>query len=349
MAGSHKIVALLILTVAALVSWFLLGSSITKQSSGLPSTIPVAEVAILLALEGPTYPEVLDSWSAFASLTGYSIFVVCGNDMHVAVASQGHVHPLVVEEDTSWADALTQFIELNMGATAFGVVGEGAVPGPGLTSAQLALDMIAIENSPTAALGRARWLDLADGDRSTWLPATFVGHAWCNRAMLDPVRTRLFGLDKSTVETITFLDVVNRISQPISPWGRPGIQLIDGTEFFPVDILSHTTSVNVPRTSARHPPEGAGKVYRESHHRENHARDVFGGLGLSLLRRRRSGWSDDIIVTIVRSRWPPPYMLEWIAKETSNLVVVTNVNCGYLDMAVNFARSVHEVSAGTKV
>lgn len=63
---------------------------------------------------------------------------------------------------------------------------------------------------------------------------------------------------------------------------------------------------------------------------------------------------------IVRAVWPPPYVLETVSSNlaasgsrmapprgsaaSKGLVVVTNVNCGYLDMATNFLLSVRRTS-----
>ena len=60
---------------------------------------------------------------------------------------------------------------------------------------------------------------------------------------------------------------------------------------------------------------------------------------------------------IVRAPWPPEYVLETVAASadptavpaatSKGLVLGSNVNCGYLDMATNFWRSVQEATSGT--
>lgn len=48
--------------------------------------------------------------------------------------------------------------------------------------------------------------------------------------------------------------------------------------------------------------------------------------------------------TIQRAMWPRRYILDEVADPETGLVMVTNVNCGYLDMAVNFLLSVRRHS-----
>ena len=52
----------------------------------------------------------------------------------------------------------------------------------------------------------------------------------------------------------------------------------------------------------------------------------------------------DGVVEIATAPWPPLYVLETVANE-DGLVIVNNVNCGYLDFATNFLRSVRRVSS----
>lgn len=47
---------------------------------------------------------------------------------------------------------------------------------------------------------------------------------------------------------------------------------------------------------------------------------------------------------IQKAMWPRRYILDAVADPESGLVMVTNVNCGYLDMAVNFLLSVQRHS-----
>ncbi len=53
-------------------------------------------------------------------------------------------------------------------------------------------------------------------------------------------------------------------------------------------------------------------------------------------------------VSIEKAPWPPVYVLEHAVMDTG-LVVVNSVNCGYLDMAVNFLLAAREVVCDAKV
>jgi len=53
-------------------------------------------------------------------------------------------------------------------------------------------------------------------------------------------------------------------------------------------------------------------------------------------------------VTIGTALWPPPYVLETAALD-NGLVIVNNVNCGYLDFATNFLLAARKVVSDVKV
>ena len=54
--------------------------------------------------------------------------------------------------------------------------------------------------------------------------------------------------------------------------------------------------------------------------------------------------SDGSGYAIVKASWPRRYILDGVADAETGLVVVTSVNCGYLDMAANFLVSVRRHS-----
>lgn len=61
----------------------------------------------------------------------------------------------------------------------------------------------------------------------------------------------------------------------------------------------------------------------------------------------RDGENENV-VSIETALWPPPYVLETAALE-NGLVIVNNVNCGYLDFATNFLLAARKVVSDVKV
>ena len=102
----------------------------------------------------------------------------------------------------------------------------------------------------------------------------------------------------------SLLDVISLIIK------LDGIQIVDGTQY-----IGSITSIVKPVT-------------------ENEYRISSADYSLDKI---------DDIVYIVNATWPPPYILDTVADE-NGLVITNNVNCGYLDMAVNFLTSVQKFS-----
>ena len=102
----------------------------------------------------------------------------------------------------------------------------------------------------------------------------------------------------------SLLDVISLIIK------LDGIQIVDGTQY-----IGSITSIVKPVT-------------------ENEYRISSADYSLDKI---------DDIVYIVNATWPPSYILDTVADE-NGLVITNNVNCGYLDMAVNFLTSVQKNS-----
>lgn len=56
-----------------------------------------------------------------------------------------------------------------------------------------------------------------------------------------------------------------------------------------------------------------------------------------------NGHTETATARIAAAPWPPEYVLETVAAKTG-VVLVNNVNCGYLDIAMNLLRSIRNVS-----
>lgn len=145
------------------------------------------------------------------------------------------------------------------------------------------------------------------------------------------------------------------------------VVVVDGTQVLPSfvdDVTGVTESLAVnskksSRSRERVSP-GKGTPPNKHHHQIPNKRinndpllppaDLYiGTLNRALVHKARNlssaegGMESRFVGTIVEAPWPPEYVLETVAND-DGLVVVTNVNCGYLDFATNFLMSVRRVS-----
>lgn len=201
----------------------------------------------------------------------------------------------------------------------FGLLGEGVLPTPDLvqsiTSLQQALSEAA---DPTAVIARSKSAGNA-ANGSQWLPDTFIAQVWCNHAMLAG-----FGDDGEAFQVASLLELLPRDLRPHrTSKGISQPSLVDGTHLMP--SISVWNGDRLPSNVGV--DDGALNIGRLEH----------------ALVRREEG-----VVSIEKAPWPPMYVLEHVVMD-AGLVLVNSVNCGYLDMAVNFLLAAREVVCDAKV
>lgn len=226
-----------------------------------------------------------------------------------------HIELLSVQEQAPWSDILSRVVETHKDSVLFGLAGEGSLPHEALRlSALKGLVglLMARKEDPVAIMSRA---EAGDGAR-TWLPDSFMPSVWANRAFFLPERLSAAGLQHLSVEDTTLLRVISLLVS------QNDTICIDGTTYLP---SSYSTVV----TSAYNASVG-GRV-----------QVTAGTVELYLFAGSEEGGASHY--SIDHAPWPRPYVLETVATSTG-LVIVTNVNCGYLDMATNFIRSVQRTS-----
>lgn len=213
----------------------------------------------------------------------------------------------------------------------FGLLGEGVLPPDGLersiTSVKQALQGTL---APTAVLARSR----SSGDAETpprWLPDTFIAQVWCNRAMMTG-----WGLEDERFHDSTLLELLPKFvrAHRTNVYGAE-LVVADGTSFltstFDLDGDNDTqNSMFLGNVAAA----DGGSLY-------------IGTIDHALVRGQ-NGDENAGVVSIGTALWPPPYVLETAALE-NGLVIVNNVNCGYLDFAVNFLLAARKVVSDIKV
>ena len=329
-----------------------LGSHFNNFHGGGQKLMP----AILLGAVGENSLLAWSSWAediASSQRTPPALWVVCTNA--TAVAASGvrtpYVSPFYVGDEWSWATVLGKFLSARPQTWSVGLLGEGALPHPGLMDSIESMQLALFETlPPTVVLTRAHSKGDVPGEQR-WLSDKFVSQLWCNRAALEIMLTEA-GLNTSSTRDATLLQVLPRL---IRDDAKKGLVLVDGTYvigsvFDAPPAPPAGSSAKYPRSSALRPQDipviGGPEVYIGS---LDFALVYDGGdTGRTNLQEGRQAATIKT-TSIVNAPWPPEYILETVAMNTTaveskGLVLVSNVNCGYLDMATNFWLSVRNTS-----
>jgi len=209
----------------------------------------------------------------------------------------------------------------------FGLLGEGVLPpldfARSITSVGQAL---AGHSAPTAVLTRSKSNDSAINP-SQWLPDTFITQVWCNAAMMTG-----WGLDNEAFQDSTLLEILPRLlhAHHDSQYTADAV-FVDGTSVLPsaFDL------------------EGEGDGDRQKFTVAGNTAAADGGsMYIGTLRYALVRAGETAVIGV--APWPPSYVLETAVLDTG-LIVVNNVNCGYLDFAINFFTSARKVLDNVKV
>lgn len=205
----------------------------------------------------------------------------------------------------------------------FGLLGEGVYPHPDLDQSVTYVEQaLARSLAPTAILTRSRSKDDTEADQE-WLPDTFIAQLWCNSKVLTDLE-----LANEMVAEATLLDMLPRLLHE-----RVGdeVVFVDGTNVLP--SVFNLGEDSLPSTAADNgAAHDGGDLY-------------IGTIDLALVvnTTESSSGGETVQAYIATASWPPVYILEHVALE-HGLIPVNSVNCGYLDFATNFLRSVKRVS-----
>ena len=338
--------------------------------------------AILLALpDGSAKESTLLAWSIWADdvvsshRTPPAVWIICTDTAEAArVVETPHVMPFVVSDEATWADVTKNFLARKPTILGVGLLGEGALPHPDLRGSVESTKLALFEAAPpTAILTRSRASGGLSGD-GTWLSANFVSQLWCNRAAMELVAVAEGGkLESLVVRDVSLLQVLPLFLRDAVD---KGLVLVDGTHvigsIFDVPAPSPGAA---PASGSQHYSGITPPRFQEETHLEvvEEAESEFyiGSLGLALVYNKdfardgnhrgnfqenegeaatdRTAAAEVTTASIAKAPWPPEYVLETVAMNTTSaaskgLVLMSNVNCGYLDMATNFWLSVRHNS-----
>lgn len=336
------------------------------QGGGGQEMVP----AILLALEKDAAGKnALLAWSRWAEgiasshRTPPAIWVICTDSTTVAASVQApHVDPFFVRDKLSWATVFRNFMARRPQVWVVGLLGEGALPHPASWDSILSMQLALFEAlPPTAVLTRSRSIGGLPGEEERWLSDKFVSQLWCNRAALEASILAKAGLTTSRALELTLLQVLRRLTRDAVD---NQLVLVDGTNvigsvFDAPPASSPASGENActyPGTSSdplQCPPSLMETGGAEAYIGRLDFALVYDGAGFApdTLQGGGKGQAVAPIETsrIVKAPWPPAYILETVAMNTTaaeskGLVLVSNVNCGYLGMATNFLLSVRNTS-----
>ena len=316
--------------------------------------------AILLGAAGEHSLLAWSSWAedaASSHRTPPALWVVCADTAAFAafVVQTPYVSPFYVSDESSWATVLQDFLSRKPHVWTVGLLGEGALPHPGLMDSIHSMQFALFEAlpSPTAVLTRSRSTGSHPG-QERWLSDKFVSQLWCNRAALEASMLTAAGLNALSARDVTLLQMLPRLVRDAV---ERQMVLVDGTHvinsFFDAPPASPASGTGeYPGTSSQHlqNPQlmGAGA---DVHIGSLDFALVYNGGDIARGKLQEKGQEAAAITTssIVKAPWPPEYILETVAMNTTaveskGLVLVSNVNCGYLDMATNFLLTVRNTS-----
>lgn len=324
-------------------------------------------VVELLGEKESAAAEVLE-WDNFARSIG--------NPEHVGVrilrrgkaagehaAMMQHATPFHIPDSmSSWSQVLGKLQSDEPTATLVGLFAAGTRPRQDLEHSIIAL-LDALSDSSEHAMmvvSRSRIRGQAigvPGGYSTWLSDTLVSQLWCNIPALTAAQSSE-ALGRIDVQEVGMLGVISILLEAARTGTRDGgdsaqVRLVDGTDTLRSvvynkapslwchnDTLAHY-SCESPRAVLQHDADAKTDRQEELYSIGNVGFSI-GSLGDAIVPEVQDDGSP-LRHSVGRAAWPQKYLLESVASK-DGFIIVTSVNCGYLDMAVNFLRSVQEHS-----
>lgn len=264
-----------------------------------------------------------------------------------------------------------------------GLFGEGSLPNRDLDLASLIGSMqpaLTASVPPTAIVARSRSLPEEGGaGGGEWLSDKFVSQVWCNRAFLANAILTGVGIEQRVVQDLSLLEVLSQLLRGNSGSHNDAV-LVDGTHVLRsisaetsgsaslATNPKHATSargmgsnpqqVPAPPASRSSPsttePAAVGVEASSGSVGQGEADMYIGALEFALVYdgvpdSKGNAPQDDgqpaqvRPFSIAKAPWPPEYLLETVATE-EGLVIVSDANCGYLNMASNLLMSIRRTS-----
>lgn len=355
----------------ARICCLLLLANHVEASGSMPTSgmdAPSGVIMIVALPDGAEGEEYIREWNSFAGSIGndteLGVHIVCqdAEQMHL-VSSLDHVMPLQKPTNNiTWARVLHHVSRDYPHEALMGLSAEGTLPSAGLEDCIVDLAK-ALSESPEPSrfvISRTKVTDVwAGGEgQETWLSDMLVAQLWLKSSILSEELLISARLGRAQLGKASLLEVISLLLEA-RVTGVHGnlteIPVVDGT-----DSLRAAASTKAPalwcnmgrgtRLSANYvcqSPIVTVNRARMPDHVEpasNIVKNVdfsIGALGTAFGSSPSSDASHKH--SLGTAIWPPPYVLE-TASSREGLVLVTSVNCGFLDMALNFFATTQEHS-----
>lgn len=323
---------------------------------------------ILIELpEGPEGGDVLREWDVFSRNRNHKkfldVWVLCRSveDMD-AIRTVSYLTAFFISKEETWDAAFRRIMTHDSAPKLFGIAAAGTLPSEELSRAVFATQNALRRSpmSPTVVVSRSRIK--RHGPESyegygEWLSDRFVPQILVNKATLQFESPWARALTQAKTKDANLLRVITMLIRGIRAVDQSGsspVLLVDGTNFIRAEVASESIigwcegSAAKPGDEARVKckprdpkvksalnldPEEASKYYIKN--------VGFYVSDMSLAVTMEEVESLVVNYAFSKAVWPPPYMLDTVSSD-EGLVVVTSVNCGYLDFALNFLASVRK-------
>lgn len=330
--------------------------------------VPLNRAIILVELpEGPDSGDVLREWDTFARNRKHrkflEVWVLCRSvDQKDVIRTISYLTIFFISTEETWDLALRRIVMRDTAPKLFGIAAAGTLPSEELSRAVLATQKALKKSpvSPTVVVSRSRIKQHgpeAYEGYGEWLSDMFVPQILVNEAAMQfespwaKVLTQTKTRDASLLGVITILmEGIRAVDQS----GSSPVLVIDGTDFIRAAVTSKATIEWCEGSAA----EPVGEAHFVCEPRDLNVVSVlnldteevskyyvknvdFYVSDMSLALAMEEVQSLVVNYTFRKAIWPPPYILDTVSSE-DGLVVMTSVNCGYLDFASNFLASVRK-------
>lgn len=281
--------------------------------------------------------------------------------------------PFVIPDDdeSTWFEILRHMNEYYPNAPFVGLSAGGTLPSQDLEDSVTRL-LEAFKESPeipTAVVGRSRVKDPSSSNAEpgtepgAWLSDMLVTQMWYNTAGVPMALGDNTELSGAKVLAVSSLEAISLFLGSLASGGGGNNQIfgthaprvVDGSNLLRVEVdrgvvdtwCSGGRISSSPHFACDPPNEIVRNAVRPTHEDYDGwtVRNVafaISDLELAATVTVR-GNSTPVSNTFRHAPWPPSYILETVSSK-EGLVIVTSVNCGYLNMAMNFLSSVQRQS-----
>lgn len=339
----------------------------TAHPAFTTSAFSSGRVVLLVELLGSTETDedILAKWDDFVvgmvdDTEHADVRILCKTPSEEElVSSMPHLTPYPVLDEETWAELFARIQDDEAPPTIMGLFAAGSLPVKGLRHSMIAA-LKALEESPeepVATVSRSSLRGPAVGvvGDGTWLSDMLVAQMWCSSPVLSHQFLSDAGLEEVTAQEVSLLGAISIILRAVREKAADGsFRLADGTDLFRSSVHGKAprlwceqarSNEETRHYTCERPRAILGSNVDTTLGSEDGIHNIqnigfsIGDLGVAVVATIEEDGFSPIKYGFDHASWPPNYLLETLCSR-DGLVIVTSVNCGYLDMATNFLLSV---------